>query len=220
MKTMSSTFFKKAEAQASTKKSNFIPAKTKGGSAIVSPATIPAIKNTIQKDTITPENTIPSINRPILTIDHIPASFPHPALVKLFFSEKPKKEIREAMKYRNFWYHPNDNGWSHIDTPECRKWLNEYFNAELEIDDAPEYNDKLSEKPLASKTAVNVLETPEDLSTSSIIDKTEHDDSEAASTPGFEIYKKQVNELVAFLKCDPSDLALIAVDCLYRQTFN
>ena len=122
----------------------------------------------------------------------------------LVFNRKPEDWVLADLKAAGFRYNPADRTWYHKDTAENRAEVTKMFGAtfdEVMFDDAgndaeAELVEIQSEAPVMPQTIEQVSYTPE-----------------------FVKYREQVNQLIERLQIDPADLLLVAIDCLYRKTF-
>jgi len=128
----------------------------------------------------------------------------------VFFNRKPEQSIIDDLKEHCFQWNPIDKCWYHKDTFVNRCYLDQRFNAPelVKIDKPPQS----TETPAFNLNQSEVPVTPELSATDDSIGS--NDESES-----WKRYKMQVNALLETLNADAADLQLLAVDCLYQQTF-
>lgn len=115
--------------------------------------------------------------------------------IDVFFSRKPDADILSKLRDAGFWYRPSDKAWYHKDSECNRQICRMLFGAEIEDYDT---------NRIYAEDKVTVANAP-------IVDNSEES--------GYDVYKRQCDELVKALGLEFPDLALHAIDCLHRQTF-
>lgn len=109
----------------------------------------------------------------------------------VFFSRKPGDEILQKLKAQGFRDRDTDKGWFHFDSEDNRAFCTKEFGAVFEDDNTPD-NIEAPAAPIAV---------------------------EATVTPEYETFKRQVNELIEYMKVEPADLMLLAVNTLHKKVF-
>ena len=114
------------------------------------------------------------------------------------FNRNPGEAICSTLKAAGFRFKAHMNkAWIHKDTDENRRFLNREFNADLEMKDSP-------------KPALQLMPAPEPAAPV----------QPSTQDTAFEHYKWQVDQLMDHFKVSAADLQLLAIDVLYRETFN
>lgn len=131
--------------------------------------------------------------------------------IDIFFSRKPSDQTLDLLRKANWWYRPSDKAWFNKDSSEARLFCVKHFAADF---DAPE------EIPV-TPAEVEAIETtgPIVTLTSETVETIEQMEPEAF-TPDLTRYKKQIDELLAHLKCDSTDLLFMAMDAFHKRTFS
>lgn len=121
----------------------------------------------------------------------------------LYFNCIPSLQLRVAMKAHGFRYRSDPiPAWYHEDTIANRAFLNAAFN--LDIDTTSD----LSPVPPPPPLVINVAPI------APIVDQ------RSEVPENYRKYLQQTSELLAELGIEFADLALVAVDCLHKQTFS
>lgn len=124
------------------------------------------------------------------------------------FDTIPGEDMRSKLKGAGFRFHGGDLCWYHFDSEVNRAALREILDCEI---------DRKIEQPAAIVTAAPILEAAPasiegpDRESLSAIDA-------PAGTP-FEVYRRQVDDIVSYTGASPADLQLLAWRCLYSVIF-
>lgn len=121
--------------------------------------------------------------------------------IDVYFDKKPSEKIRSGLKDNGFRFNPDTKAWYHKDCLQACNYLTACLNVQ-----GLSTIDKFKNESTEPET-VKSLPISENLASD-------------FENEAYQQYKKQVNQLIDALKCDIADLPMIAIDCLYRQTFN
>ncbi len=151
-------------------------------------------------DMVTPADVDARLDRPtIIKVDRII----NKNRIDVYFDVIPTPEQRELLKTYSFKFNPESKAWYNKDTTLACAMLRDRFNVR-----------NLTDKEENIVIPSQAIQEPEKIEPSIELSALT-DEPEAYSN-----YKKQVRELLSVLKCDSADLALIAIDNLYKKTFN
>lgn len=135
----------------------------------------------------------------------------------VYFHQKPTDECRSLLKADNWMFSGERLCWFHADTEDNRRFLRDNFGVKLDPkDQGPVIPDTIAPlKPVRLSPAGGgyLQDTPAQVT---VPETTSTDDM----GPGFERYRKQVDELIAELRIAPADLMLLAINVLHKRTFS
>lgn len=121
--------------------------------------------------------------------------------IDVYFDKKPSDKLRHLLVEQSFRFNPDTKAWYMKDCKEACHFLETRLNVQ-----GLSTIDKFKNESTETET-VKSLPISENLASD-------------FENDAYQQYKKQVNQLIDALKCDIADLPIIAIDCLYRQTFN
>jgi hypothetical protein len=128
--------------------------------------------------------------------------------IDVTFNSIPGDEMRSHLKRAGFRFHGGDCLWYHFDSEENRAALREILDCEI---------DRKIEQPAAIVTAAPILEVAP-----ASIEGPDRESLSAINAPlgtPFEVYKRQVDDIVSYTGASPADLQLLAWRCLYAVIF-
>lgn len=118
----------------------------------------------------------------------------------IIFSEGPSEDKRHALLNGGWQYNDDGAYWYHADTQDNRDFIASCFDVRI----IPPKREPESPGVVESRSSGDIVST--------------------MTTPGdllaFDIYKKQIDELIGHLKIGPADLQIRAISALHRLVFS
>lgn len=143
---------------------------------------------------------------------------------EVYFKGKPPAEVITKLKENKFWWNPHDKYWFNKDTADSRAFLKSYLNADVEeLPKLPEADDTVAIPPVTAPPPVAAPPvTPlMDVGLDSPPPKQEnlYEASAKYDNEPLVTFRRQCDELLVQLQIPASDLFLVAIDALHKQTF-
>lgn len=136
----------------------------------------------------------------------------------VFFNRKPSEDILGKLHRHGWRFRPSDKGWFHRDCENNRNDLSIWFDAEFDAVEACIDLEPKDTENLQICAVSNDSEKSEPVTAFEPVNPV-NDDRQPLAVD-FEKYSKQVDSLCEALKLRPADLMVIAIEELFKQTFN
>ena len=147
--------------------------------------------------------------------------------IDLKFALKPDEATLDLLRNAGWHYRPTDRAWFHKDEDHRRQWINDNFGTEIEMrseytqDPINDGSISVWEELQKAQASDPVVVTDPDpvIKTAKIDPVIIQNGMVMTHADTFEIYKRQIDDLLEHLGISPADLQVLAISKLHDQMF-